>query len=104
MSGTPWRLLRRCAAIESKQTLWRDCRQHLQQSTDSIFMKNTLIEDEKRTSDLHYGEISIWKITKTWYEWNASARAPLLNQNKPSGEIADNIPSNPLIQFSWKTL
>jgi hypothetical protein len=50
--------------MESRQTLCMDYGRHPNQSTDPIFIENTLAEDEKRMSDLPYCEITISEITK----------------------------------------
>jgi hypothetical protein len=60
----PGVILRRSATMESRQTLCMDYGRHPNQSTDPIFIENTLAEDEKRMSDLPYCEITISEITK----------------------------------------
>jgi hypothetical protein len=58
MSGTPGVFLRRSATMESQQTLWSNCGQHTNRSTDPIYIEKYLAEDEKRTIDLPYCEIT----------------------------------------------
>jgi hypothetical protein len=57
-------------------------------------MTNALIEDEKRTSDLNYGELTIWKITKIWDEWNA----------REALALERHYGTRPIVWYSFNTL